>query len=135
MPHSFQDIKITGLIPGQCYTVEHPVVRVCFQLSSPPVVGWSFMFTHHWQAMQYAGKCRAGMEGDVLWIECDPAEVAERHLPLLRRTVEQTNTSFWDTIQSRAEASRHRQELDQQTRAKLDQLAATIDLRPPDSSV
>jgi len=108
----FSDLQIVGLAAERCHTIEGSLVRVHFRLSSSPPLGWSYVFTTVWQSVQYALKRPAGVEGDVIWIDCVPEEVGAYHLEQLENAVAKTNDEF------RAKA--HQQSLDSGRQAQLE---------------
>lgn len=91
---SFQDLRITGLDSERSHAIAGALVRIYFQLSEPPPLGWSYIFTTTWQAARNPLKRQAGMEGDAIWIECIPEEVGASHIEALASTVTGTNVKY-----------------------------------------
>ena len=124
---AFQDLRISKLCKERCRFIESPTVRICLQLSSPPPLGWSYMFSCAWQATAYSSKRRAGLEDDMLWIECAPEEVAQCHLEELEKAVSQTNANYRFNVEQRAAAEQRQRELNARTQAQLDELGNYLD--------
>jgi hypothetical protein len=123
----FQDLRITKLCKDRCRFIENPTVRICLQLSAPPPLGWSYLFSCAWRATAYPLKRRAGLEDDMLWIECAPEEVAQYHLEELEKAVSQTNANFRFNVEQRAAAEQRQRELNARTQAQLDELGDYLD--------
>jgi hypothetical protein len=126
MQARFENINIDGLLNDRCYAVDGPILRLYFKLSSTPPLGWAYLFTQVWHSLDYPDKCRAGMEGDTLWIECAPDEVHEKHMWPLEFVLEQTNERYFrEYLQSPINEDGQR-ELSRQTHMKLDELAKSL---------
>jgi hypothetical protein len=123
----FEELRITGVIRERSYIIAPPILRIYLQLSHAPPLGWSYMFSVVWQGVDYPAKRPAGVEGDAVWIECDPEEVKECHLPELETAVAQTNATYAASIQQSAIAKRQKKALNRQSRAQLDELSNSLD--------
>ena len=123
----FEELRIIGVIRERSYIIEPPILRIYLQLSHAPPLGWSYMFSVVWQGVAYPAKRPAGVEGDAVWIECDPEEVRECHLPELERAVAQTNATYEASVQQSAIAKQHKKELNRHSRAQLDELSNSLD--------
>jgi len=64
MKAPFQDLCITGLISERCYPVEGSSLRIYLQLSQPAPLGWAYLLSQVWQAVEYPGKRPVGIESD-----------------------------------------------------------------------
>jgi hypothetical protein len=126
MPKPFQDLRITGLLSERCYVVEGSILRIYLQFSDTPPLGWSYMFSLVWQAVQYPAKRPAGVEGDTIWIECAPNEVKQYHLAELEGAVAQTNEYYRSSQVESVVAEQQEEELDSQIQAQLDELANSL---------
>lgn len=126
----FHDLSIAGLQEDRCYRVEGAGVRIFLQLSEAPPVGWSYLFIRAWQAMAHPLERRVGIEGDVIWIECAPAELRESQLPELQAAITQANEDYWSARQRRIEEARQQNELHRQMQAELAELADSLNPTP-----
>lgn len=131
MKAQFQDLSITGLIGERCYPVDGSTLRIHLQLSAPPPLGWSFLFTQVWQTTAYPGKRPVGIEGDALWIECAPEDVRGIHLAHLEQALAQTNEHYRAQHLQKQLAAERQRELSRQTQLKLDALARSFSPPPP----
>jgi hypothetical protein len=127
MKAPFEDLRITGLLRERSYIIEAPILRIYFQLSEPPPLGWSYMFTAVWREVLYAAKRPAGVEGDAIWIDCVPEEVKDLHLSELERAVAQTNVNYESHRLKSTIAKQHKKALDSHSRARLDELGRSLD--------
>ena len=123
---SFQDLRITGVDTERSHAVAGAVVRIYFQLSEQPPIGWSYTFTTVWEAMAYPLKRQAGVEGDAIWIECIPEEVETYHGEQLESAVAQANATYRDRARQQALDASRQAELDAQLRSKLRDLSQTL---------
>ena len=123
---SFQDLWITGLDTERSHAIGGALVRIYFQLSTPPPLGWSYMFTTTWQAVEYPLKRQVGVEGDVIWIECIPEELGTHHIEQLESAVAQTNAKYRDGTRQRVLNASRQAELDFQLRSRLEDLRRTL---------
>ena len=123
---TFQDVTITGLNTERSHAAADGLVRIYFQLSGSPPLGWAYIFTSVWQTVQYPLKRQAGMEGGEIWIECLPEEVAPHHSDQLKRTVEAINMKYREkAIQTWLETSRQAG-LNAEIRTKLQDLSRNL---------
>jgi len=119
----FEDLCITGLISERCYPVEGSSLRIHLELSQSPPLGWAYLFSQVWQAVEYPGKCPVGIEGGAIWIECAPDEVRTAHLPWLEWAIEQTCERYFAHYEQKRIAIERQRELSRQTHMKLEELA------------
>ena len=126
MKKQFQDLGITGLIGERCYAIEGSILRIHLRLSDAPPLGWSYLFTQVWQAVEYPGKRLVGIEGDAIWIECAPEEVRASHLERLEHALAETNARFRSQQQRKEASAQGQRELGRQTQAKLEALAMSF---------
>lgn len=126
MTKPFEDVKIIGLVSERCYVVEGHILRIYLQFSATPPLGWSYMFSMVWKTVLYPAKCRAGVDGDAIWVECAPKEVKEYHLAELEGAVAQTNEYYRSSQVECVAAEAQEAELDGQIRAQLDELANSL---------
>ena len=126
MKKQFQDLSITGLIGERCYAIEGSILRIHLQISEPPPLGWSYLFTQVWQTVEYPGKRPAGIEDNALWIECAPEEVRGCHLAQLEHALARTNARYREQHQQKEIAAAHQRELSRLTHMKLDELARSF---------
>jgi len=124
---SFQDLRITKLCKEQCRFVESTTVRIYLQLSAPPPVGWSYLFSCVWQATAYPWKRCVGLEGDMIGIECALEEMEPHHLEGVEKAVSQTNANYRDFMQRQAAAEQQRNERNARLQAQLDELGDYLD--------
>lgn len=127
MKAPFQGLCITGVMDELCYPVEGSILRIHFKLSVAPPIGWAYLFSQVWQAVDYPGKRRVGIESDALWIECPPDEVREEHLPHLEWAIEQTCERFLAQQRQKELALEIQRELSRQTHMKLEELARSFE--------
>ncbi len=76
--------------------------------------------------MQYPLKLHAGVEGDSIWIECDPEQVGPTHLKKLEKAVAQTNAKYRQGAQQQAVNTRCEAQLDSRMQSQLDDLNRTL---------
>ena len=122
----FNDLRVVGLATERCHTKDGSLVRVHFRLSGLPPLGWSYIFTTVWQAVQYSEKRPAGVEGDVIWIDCVPEEVGLYHLEKLEKSVAQTNAEFRAKAQQQALDGERQAQLEAQFRSQIADLNRTL---------
>ena len=128
----FNDLKLTGVVlEDRCYRLQGNVLRIYLQLSASPPLGWAFMFSSSWQALEYEGKPQAGVEGDAVWIECSAPDVRLNHLSCLERCVAQANACFRPWLQHKAQAQTAQRQLDSQARAQLRELRQKLEPQAP----
>ena len=127
MKSQFEELRITGVNRERSYIIEAPILRIYLQLSHAPPLGWSYMFSVVWQGVDYPARRPAGVEGDAVWIECDPEEVRGCHLPELESAVAQTNATYEASVQQSAIAKQHKKALNLHSRAQLDELSESLD--------
>ena len=94
MNTQFNDITITGLNKERSYATDGGLFRVFLTLSSTPTGGWEQVFDSVWSNVFYSMKRRAGVQGDCIWIICEPPEIQKYHLEELRKAVAETNSHF-----------------------------------------
>jgi hypothetical protein len=116
---SFEGLRLVGLAADRCHIIEGSMVRVHFRLSSPPPLGWSYIFTTVWQSVQYPQKRPAGVEGDFIWIDCVPAEVRPNHIQKLEQAVARANLEYQSSVQTQVIDAERRTQLDAQLRSQL----------------
>jgi hypothetical protein len=93
------------------YPIRGPLFRIHFRLSEEAPAEWAEAFSLIWaQCIFYRLKRRAGVEGDLLWIECDPAEVSEHHLDPLRSTIAWTNALYKKGIETQKKSGKAKAE-------------------------
>jgi len=127
MKAPFQDLRITGLNGELCYPVEGHTLRLYLQLSSPPPLGWAYLLSQVWNAVEYPNKRRVGIESDTLWIECPPDELRTEHLARLELAIDETCERFHAQRQQKQLAIENQRELSRQTQLKLDKLARSFE--------
>jgi len=123
---SFQSLKIVRLAIESCHATKGDLVRIYFQLSEPPPLGWAYIFTTVWRSMVYPMKRQTGVERDALWIECVPSEIATCHLRQLEYAVAQTSAIYCKEAQEQARDELSRAEQNAQIRLKLEELNQTF---------
>ena len=69
----------------------------------------------------------AGLEDDMVWIECAPEEMEPCHLEELEKAVSQTNANYRHFVQQRAVAEQRQRERNARVQAQLDELADHFD--------
>lgn len=83
-----------------------PATRIiAFDLSATPSPAWEQYFVQAWRSHIYMTKCPLEMYGAILEIDCVPADVANDHLPELKKIVAETNAAL---APLRAEEERRR---------------------------
>lgn len=122
----FQDLWIAGLDPSRSQSIDAETARIYFQLSAPPPLGWSYIFTQVWQATEYSMKCQAGMDSGAVWIDCRPEDLKQFHMEKLETAVAQTNAKFRDRLQEQAVNAIHQRELRLQLQSKLEEMGQVI---------
>ncbi len=123
---SFQGLKIIGLATERCHEVKKPLVRMYFQLSEPPPLGWSYIFTTVWRPLAYPAKCQAGVEMDAIWIDCIPEEVKTNHIRHLEDALAQTNDIYKREAIKQANNKAYQVQLDSHLKLKLEELSQTL---------
>jgi hypothetical protein len=123
---ALQDLRITGLDTERSHAIAGALVRIYFQLSEPPPLGWSYIFTTVWQAVAYPLKRQAGMEGDAIWIDCIPEEIGTYHIKQLESAVAQANAKYRDGARQQRLKTNRQAELDVQLRSRLEDLSRTL---------
>jgi hypothetical protein len=122
MHATFEDLRITGLIEDRCELISGNVTRIYLQLSEPPPLGWSYLFTSAWNAAGHLIPRKVGVDGDTLWIECGPAELLG-HLPHIEAARQYANATHAAALQRRLAAEQARREREAEARAQLAALA------------
>ncbi|MGB7768969.1 MAG: hypothetical protein WBN22_08985 [Verrucomicrobiia bacterium] len=115
-------MRITNLSKERWHVIEEPIVRIYLQLSAPPPLGWSYLFSCVWRAVAYPLKRRVGLEGDMIWMEGALEEMGQHHLEELEKAVSLTNANYRFFVQQRAAAEQRRRELNGRTQAQLNEL-------------
>jgi hypothetical protein len=123
---SFQGLKITKLATECCHATKGDLVRIYFQLSEPPPLGWAYVFTTVWRSLANPMKRQVGVERDAIWIDCAPDEVATCHLKELEYAVAQTSTIYCQEARKQASDQAHQAESHAQLRSKLEALNAAL---------
>lgn len=116
---SFQAVRLVGLEAASNRTMSGEPARICLRLSAPPPYGWSHLFTQVWRAMDYPGKCPAGMETGAVWLDCRPEELASVHLQYVEQAIALTNARHRDKLAAQAADAAQQLELQRQLEAKL----------------
>ena len=123
---SLRDLSIIGLDTERSHAIGGEMVRVYFRVSSPPPLGWSYIFTTTWNTVVYPLKRPAGVESEAIWIDCIPEEVGTYHLERLEIAVAQTNAKYRDGARQQSANASHHAELEAQRRSKLRDLDQTL---------
>jgi len=72
--------------------------------------------------VQYPLKRQAGVEGDMIWIECLPEEIASNHFVELEKALAQTDEKYRARLQHQSLRTRHQTQLDAEILSQLDNL-------------
>jgi len=128
---SFPGLKIVGLPAERCHATKGDLVRVFFQLSDPPPLGWAYIFTSVWRSLAYPRKRPTGVEGDAIWIDCMLEEVATCHWAQLEYAIMQTNAIYLQKAEKQAREEERQSQLSSQLRSKLEALRQTLYPAPP----
>jgi hypothetical protein len=123
---SFQSLKIVRMAIESCHATKGDLVRIYFQLSEPPPLGWGYIFTTVWRSMVYPMKRQTGVERDAIWIDCVPNEIATCHLKQLEYAVAQTSAIYCKEAQEQARDELSRAEQHARIRLKLEELNQTF---------
>ena len=123
---SFQSLKIVRMALEACHPTKDDLVRIYFQLSEPPQLGWAYIFTTVWRSLAYPLKRQAGVERDAIWIDCLPDEVTNAHLRHLEYAVAQTSAIYCQEAREQAQDEVRQAEQHAQLRSKLDELSQTL---------
>jgi hypothetical protein len=123
---SFQGLKIIGLATERCYKLKEPLVRMYFQLSEPPPLGWSYIFTTIWRSLAYPTKRQTGVEMDAIWIDCIPEEVETNHIRQLEDALTQTNDIYKREAIKQANNVAYQSQLDSHLKLKLEELSQAL---------
>jgi len=123
---SFQGLRIVGLPPDRCHATKGDLVRVYFQLSAPPPLGWAYIFTSVWRSLAYPVKRQTGVDGDAVWIDCIPDELAAIHREQLDYAIAQTNVIYQNKAQAQAREAEREKQLQAELRLKLELLSHTL---------
>ncbi len=122
----FQAVTIARLDTDRSHAITGEAARVYFQLSGPPPLGWSYIFTTIWQTTAYPAKGQAGVENDALWIDCVPEEVVKHHFGRLTAAVQQANQQYGQKAQQQAFQEGQQAQADTVLRAKLEAVSRTL---------
>ncbi|HEY1663057.1 MAG TPA: hypothetical protein VGI03_11620 [Verrucomicrobiae bacterium] len=125
---TFQGLTMIRLDTEHSHAIAETTARIYFELSEPPPMGWSYIFTTVWQAQDYPLKCPAKVETDkgALWIECAPEDVVPHHIAQLEEAVAQANATYCEQVRQQALMARHKAESAAQFRAKLEEMSRTL---------
>jgi hypothetical protein len=106
-------------------------VRLHLSLSATPDAEWVEAFSLIWaQRIYYSRKCRTGVDGDLLWIECDPNELEEYHLDNLKATVTWTNQLCQQAIEAQRLSGKTTAEWSWLDHLSMDDLAGGLNRSP-----
>jgi hypothetical protein len=130
----FRDLEIVEPIRDRCFVLEGNKARIYFRVSEPPPLGWAFTFTQVWKTVEYPLKSPAGMEDGALWIECNPDEVREHHLPELENAVKRTNTRYRLALRDSGGEAWAREQSVIHTQAQIDDLNSSFHPASPNAS-
>ena len=123
---SFQGLEIVGLPAERCHATKGDLVRVYFQLSDSPPLGWAYIFTSVWRSLAYPMKRQTGVDGDTIWIDCIPDDVATCHWAQLQYAMTQANVIYQQKAQEQARDEARQKQLHSQLRFKLEELSQTL---------
>lgn len=131
MSKGFNNITVKNkeFVPERSHQVRGPLFRVHFRLSDQAPAEWGELFSIVWgQRVFYKMKRRTGVEGDFLWIECDPVELKDHHIDVLRSTVAWTNALYRKGIEEQKASGKNKEEWFWLDHVRVDDLAGGLDL-------
>ncbi len=132
----FRALRITGLVADRCRVVEGSLVRIYFRLSSPPPVGWSYIFSTIWQDTDYPMKRAAAVDGDSVWVECLAEEIEPYHRHSLEDALVRTNAIYWERLCERRRHEWTRSAVEARFRSQIEELSLTLypeeEVAPPE---
>src|SRR5436190_22047341 len=114
METEFEDISITGVSKERSYQLTGPTFRIFLTLSSEPPGGWVHLFDGVWQDTFYMMKRRAGIDENMMWIDCAPAELKQYHLEELKKAATETNARYHTYLKQEGSALKAREEQQRQ---------------------
>lgn len=130
MADQFEDIRIVDLDDKATRpSGEGALMTMVLRLSQSAPSAWVELFNHQWSQDFYMNKRRTMASGNRIEINCMPYELAEDHLPQLKKVVAETNTLYRQHLahlqrqaEERAEAQRRQREeiADVKRRLKFD---------------
>ena len=148
----FRPLKIARVLEERCYVVHNDTLHISLQLSEPPPLGWSSIFNKCWLALEYPGdasnqpsaftadymkqssKPAAGIEDNLLWIECPPDEMRTVHMPWLEKAIAQANDVYRASLQQKlASATAQRKMPEGKALADLRDLRQTLEGKHADT--
>ena len=123
---SFQGLAITGLLPELCHPIKGDLVRIYFRLSESPPLGWSYLFTNIWRGLGCPLNRQTGVDGDAIWIDCIPEEVAASLGSRLEQTLRETNAIYQQKAREQAGDLARQLQMQAQLYFKLQALRQTL---------
>ena len=123
---SFQGLKLAGLLADRCHPIKGDLVRIYFQLSEPPPLGWSYLFTNVWRGLGCPMNRQTGVAGDAIWLDCIPEEVAASLWSQLEQALLETNAIYQNKAREQAGDEARQRQLQAQLYFKLQELRQTL---------
>ena len=123
---SFQGLKLAGLLADRCHPIQGDLVRIYFQLSEPPPLGWSYLFTNVWRGLGCPMNRQTGVDGDAIWLDCIPEEVAASLWSQLEQALLETNAIYQNKAREQAGDEARQRQLQAQLYFKLQELRQTL---------
>jgi len=123
---SFQGLKLAGLLADRCHPIKGDLVRIYFQLSEPPPLGWSYLFTNVWRGLGCPMNRQTGVDGDAIWLDCIPEEVAASLWSQLEQALLETNAIYQNKAREQAGDEARQRQLQAQLYFKLQELRQTL---------
>lgn len=128
-PHSFTDIRITGLETAATQPSDRAAgLRHMFlRLSSSPPLEWQQLFDNERQYPRHSMWREAWIQGDFIVVDCVPEEIAQYHLRDLKQDVANANKNYRDYLERVAQVETQQRAAEQQERSRLDELKSRLD--------
>jgi hypothetical protein len=128
---SFYNLRIVGLVPELCHVATGELVRIYFQLSEPPPLGWAYIFTTLWRSIPCQTRRQIGVERDTIWIDCIPDEVVKSQLSQLEYAVEQASAIYREAAKEQAHKEKLQTQTNSELYSKLETLSRALYPKPP----
>lgn len=129
--HSTVDIRIVRLNRDKTRKTNgsEAEYQVYFELSGTPHQGWGNIFEKEWKALiptEPLLSQEASIDGRFLVMHCPLQEIPGMHLPVLKKAVAATNTTYKQYLQDQTTERKLREDVWKQERKAVDDMAASL---------
>jgi hypothetical protein len=123
---STPEIRIVGLNTAKTRRAlgSYTVYQVHFELSGNPLSSWRDIFGREWKDLNPTQE--AGLDGRFLVMQCPLQEIAETHLPALKKAVEATNVAHKQFAREQAMEEKGQGEVWKQERKDVEAMARSL---------